>query len=846
MSPNNGCLMLFDEMTKDLTPAECDERVEYWKTIVVNGEYSIERTCHTKSESGEGYVTCEIVTDHSSAFAICTNLGPCFTTGDKEPSAGKFAMINRTVTIFARTEAKENSSDSEFSKRMETPQVKQRVNDFRLFTCLVSFCKLAMRRCPWLQPDMSFANLVWKQGDAMINEEYGLPIPEPRRMTRREDNCKTECIMEAVARTYVFKQTAYHSEAGRPTRDKFGKLVQPIQAKLFEITDLWDVLRVCVPSRAVIRDVWTKSLYYSVSTSPSGVNVMTSLCHLANLNVESVLKRIPDQGAKAILHDDGVQAQALEGYMKGRGLDIDELDGLWKEMRTNRRLRMLWRHMANGSSTNSTNVIDNVKAVLDSRGCNKSLKRFVNSLLPTYSMACVHHKPNHLLRWSIGASVDKSEDPIEGCLSYKTVANTSGSSKKYDHAWLLLRSFEGNATTDIKFHSIVAQMRNGGAGSTPAALFDYHHAGIVDTLQLMETSEAARLCPEMPDFEPGAHTSFAFIDECQNRVNANSSKVFVRQSSEPVMLDVRMDVPSLPSSHRPVHESLDKLTAHSRIPALQPYTSSKMTHCSPIRRVKESGIELNAVVAYEHVSMVVESSMLCSNVSGLKNYQERFGCHADARFSSLTYSAQGYYGESPKRVHTLPYSNDLCQIAWTIDLSNRQYIDTMGADLSAFNELVHDQDLGDAIPLSDMPQQPIGCMGYQIKLNVSDSECNLSLSLSIHSTTPNTNKHQHTPSSHHLLHPISSMHSFVQFLTNSMLSIHVLRTLVAFCTFCIAGVWRRKMHSSWRLCSTATHQADTRTKWGDFRLPARLIRRVDTDQTHRRYANGRQKSFGCA
>ena len=31
MSPNNGTMIIFDEMTKDLTPHEVDERVEYWK-----------------------------------------------------------------------------------------------------------------------------------------------------------------------------------------------------------------------------------------------------------------------------------------------------------------------------------------------------------------------------------------------------------------------------------------------------------------------------------------------------------------------------------------------------------------------------------------------------------------------------------------------------------------------------------------------------------------------------------------------------------------------------------------------------------------------------------------------
>jgi len=33
MAPSNGTFILFDEMTKDLTPAEVDERMEYWKCV---------------------------------------------------------------------------------------------------------------------------------------------------------------------------------------------------------------------------------------------------------------------------------------------------------------------------------------------------------------------------------------------------------------------------------------------------------------------------------------------------------------------------------------------------------------------------------------------------------------------------------------------------------------------------------------------------------------------------------------------------------------------------------------------------------------------------------------------
>lgn len=170
-------------------------------------EFTLERTCRkAKPDGTDSFVTCEIVTDNCSAYAILTNMGPCFTLGEREPTAGKHAMINRTISFFARTEADKASAKSDFQTHIEKPDVAARIADFRLFTSIVSFCKLAMHKCPWLQPDLAYAKQVWKQGDRMLKEEYQMPVPEPRRLSRRAENCRTQAIMESVARVYMYKQ----------------------------------------------------------------------------------------------------------------------------------------------------------------------------------------------------------------------------------------------------------------------------------------------------------------------------------------------------------------------------------------------------------------------------------------------------------------------------------------------------------------------------------------------------------------------------------------------------------------------------------------------------------------
>lgn len=722
--------MLFDEMTKDLTAPECDERMEFWKTIVVNGEYSLERTCsNTSADGSQGYVTCEIVTDHSSAFCICTNLGPCFTPGEREPSAGKYAMINRTISLFARTEAKENSSDTDFAKRLETPSVKQNVNDFRLFTSLVGFCKLATRRCPWLQPDLSFANLVWKQGDTMLHDEYGMPRPEPRRMNRRDDNCKTQTLMEAVARTFVYKQTAWHIEAGQPLRDAQGQLVAPVRGKPFRIDDLADCLRLAAtPTRAVINDAWAKSLYYSVSTSPSGVNVMTSLCHMANMKIDQMFRRIPKNLAPSEVLSDDFLSQTLQGYMKGDGMTQSEIKALTKEMAESRRLRFLWRQLVCGTSVKKcNNVLEGVKSVLRTKGCADLTDKMIGALMPKFDDASVHYNHTDLLRWVIGYPIDL-HDAFHMFkrdfhrLPYRRKQVADGASVSYDHAWLLIKPYDTAFVKEMKYSSLASQMQR--EHKTPAALFDYHEEGITDTLQLMESSEARRLCPEMPEFDDPQQQERAFCDKDENSVTEVTQHVYLRHSlKKPVkMIDVRSRFASDVNVDY-LTKHTDALILHSELPALQPYSSTKISHCAPLRRMRNSGIELNTVVASDHIKMVVESSMRLAKIPGFQNHQERFGSNPGSKWECLATASHGESGESggsgdsDGHVTTLPFSNDLCQIAWVLDLARRQFIPTLATEVENFNTYVQQNNLGGPIRLKDMPQQPFPFMGYNVAPN---------------------------------------------------------------------------------------------------------------------------------
>ena len=118
-------------------------------------------------------------------------MGQCFTVGDKEPTSGKEAVIQRSICLQARKEADDASEENAFLSGLKRPEVEANIKDFRLFTALVGYVRLSMYRMDWLQPDFAIASLIFKEGDRILTEEYGLPKPEPRRLVKRTENLKT-------------------------------------------------------------------------------------------------------------------------------------------------------------------------------------------------------------------------------------------------------------------------------------------------------------------------------------------------------------------------------------------------------------------------------------------------------------------------------------------------------------------------------------------------------------------------------------------------------------------------------------------------------------------------------
>lgn len=480
-----------------------------------------------------------------------------------------------------------------------------------------------------------------------------------------------------------------------------------------------------MPSRAVIRDSWHKSLTYSISTSPNGINVLTSICHTAGLGIANFFRKIPRGSVESILGPGrNEDMQVLAGYMGTEGADTQEIHALGDDLAAKRRLRAEFRTRAFGSNVSGKSPIDAIKEVVG--GTDAAVHRkFANALMPDYRQASLNYKPHHVLKWAMGQSVAYAENPF-GELKYRATASAGGP-QLYDHAWIVVKE-PSIENCEIQFKGLSHDLKHVTKGVTPVSLFDYHDAGIRDTLVMLETAEAKRLCTEMPRLSPRENPKIAFCDERNSIPNKESQNVFLRDFEDASgrhsahdgdIVDCRVSGDAMHPSTIGIHEPLDRIVNRGRLPALQPYTSTCIVNSPPIRRMRNSGIEINSVCAYEHTAMVMEASIHCSKISGLKDHQERF--QSGSGLEGLKSNNHGGLPDAATGNPTtklLPFSNDIVQINWTVDAAKRQFIGSAHEHLKAFNEHVELHNLGPKIELKDMPQQPLPCSGYPTLINI--------------------------------------------------------------------------------------------------------------------------------
>jgi hypothetical protein len=705
------------------------------RQILTRRIYENERTVARKSASNQDvHVTVKIVSTHEWIAQICANLGPNLTVGGTL-SQSKWALIQRTNCMFARdqTGGRGGSDETEFDAHVKIPEVAERISDFRLFTDLVCFMRLAIQKMEWLQPDTAYAKMLFREWDAMLENKFGMPRPVPRRAAKRMENLITLTCFDAIARVFLFKQSAVKHGVACP--DKNGNL------PVFDVGDLWEAIRTAVPTREIILDAFQRGLEYTVSTSMHGVNVMTSVCQAVGMSMNNCLRLSPSESPEMLQHNSKRRDfDECESIMQdAQGHSSDALTQIAKALARARERRCEFRRMAEHQPSMDPKAA--IHRVVEQR--NQKLppderidpREYTNALFPTMVQASLYYKPQALIKWCNRDALDSIDPASQGAfadtnlktgtrrlLNFYTRTVGNGESKTVDPAWLVVAS----ASEERLAWSRAASKLFG--GDTPCTTLGMHHEGVSDTLMQLAQAENSQLCTEMPTVPSDMLSSKMFDDASASQEGMAATKLKLRpfqcQENQRVYEaceeipgwkageDVRLDSHPFNTTRTPMHTKLDRLVGRGRLPALLASVSTKCLLRPPICRM-ENDILVNASRAFEHAMMVTEAALALQTQPGLTNLQEQLIQNRTGPAGTTAHGWAADAGRQERRIHQLPFSIDLMQIYWGVLAAERLYAVEHEKELKEFNDEVVKESLGDEILPVDMPHLTLRYPGYQ-------------------------------------------------------------------------------------------------------------------------------------
>lgn len=512
-------------------------------------------------------------------------------------------------------------------------------------------------------------------------------------------------------------------EAGRPTPEGRGKK--------FNIADLWDVLRTLRPTREMIIAAWSHSLEYSIGTSSHGTNVMTAICEKLGFVIDYIFKKLPTGKAEELTGATQNSTFELDSFMAevrqdvaggssdndGLGAKKSTLESYETRMREARILRNDFRRQAVDKPQEHKQPMEAITAVV---GAAKKLK-YTDALFPTAVGAAMYYKPNTLLQWSIGKRVAKEDAYTSrgGALKFKEHENNAGG-KNYDFGWLVLYNSGSTERTPSWNHLFKEKLKD----ANNVNMFDMHAAGVADAMFMLASTENAMLLAEQPRLPFMCMGNKALIDQDARAPGKESVTIGLRpitiagqlmamEAQTGDVVPVRESAGINNATRTPLHKELDILHQRCRLPALQPHTSTKIVRAPPLRR-SDGAVEVNSVAAFEHVIMIMEGILRCSKTPGLKGLQERFQSKGTApaclKAPNFETALQGQ--QLLDTVRVLPYSIDLMQMAWTLDLSNRMYTPMRNNVRDSFNTMIQKDNLGALVGIDSLPELTLRYPGF--------------------------------------------------------------------------------------------------------------------------------------
>jgi len=647
---------------------------------------------------------------------------------------------------------------------MSKPEQQRSLSRFRLFVCLVGATKLCIKGVPSFQPNLAYAHKMFDYlNNNMAVGEYNLPTRSARKSLKTDENLRTMCVMTAVAKVFMFKQTAVEFDAGRLGDDC---LPQP-----FRWTMLYDVIRQLTPSPELIYIAWSQSLDYNIGTAAHSFAAMTAICESFGIRVGQWLKKPPATEPSEHAHsqmspslsannqrpvrDERMDKETYEKAMAqwerqcnladnynrfceyddaltSEGMTREERIDMFTGMARRRRITSRYRHQCtlhgNSELLMSEPIEKTVEKIMATQEKPSDYAEAPagsshDVCMPFYS-SCVFsdavqlgilYLPYAISQWCSGMPANKEEVGAT-CVELGTapgftfaksvVRGTCG----WDSAWLSRE--ETNGWRGFS--------RNLMGRNHTVRMFDLSSNGLRDLCYLLSTRDAARRITSAPYVPPSMQKTF--VNNNDEAVAHGSYYIRMRGIKDTRYNDVEYEpgteaAPRHPYSkvpNAPLQRSLDFALNHGRFPAMLPVVSNKVTIEPPVRIVYEGSnskeVQLNVAAALEHTRMVAEASLRCSVHPGMENKQERF-CDNVQGPPGLTAPVNQNAPPARDACTKLPYSYDLVTIALTLDGMSRMY-DPIGREYCNHFMELYGASLGLNVTYEKLPHMSMRFVGF--------------------------------------------------------------------------------------------------------------------------------------
>ena len=260
-----------------------EQRVSNTRTIKVAGSNGIDT-----------FKTVVIDSLHFESHLACTNTGMLGLKGDQEPTTSRFALSDRSwahVVPMAPDEAMEPDFDL-----LKAPvAVCDRVNRFRVHSCLVAYVLIFLKHQPSCRPNLTYALMLCNKWYEMLDLEYNIPQPSKRKKIKLRMMLELFAVESAVYEKFIVPETGITYADMQPDPETghlapfciemLADVVRSLQRCLDHEVRPVSTLSIRAPThnnriRQVILTAWSHSLDHSPATSAHVQQIMSTLAGL--------------------------------------------------------------------------------------------------------------------------------------------------------------------------------------------------------------------------------------------------------------------------------------------------------------------------------------------------------------------------------------------------------------------------------------------------------------------------------------------------------------------------------------------------------------------------------------